>query len=98
MNLTGPINLIDSFNLMNLTHRINQFIGDNFVKKQPRWEKCRITCPEEKVEAELLVEWREEDGKLVANSISCNNPKLMDLKPADCQWSCWEAVEKGREN
>jgi hypothetical protein len=67
------------------------------VKKQSRWEKCRITCPEEKVEAELLVEWQEKDGNLVANSISCNNPKLMDLKPAECSWSCWEEVEKGKK-
>ncbi len=41
-----------------------------------------------------MVEWREEEGKLFANSISCNNPKLMDLKPVDCQWSCWEEIEK----
>jgi len=66
------------------------------VKNESRWEKCWITCPEEKVEAELLVEWREKEGKLVANSISCSNPKLMDLKPAECTWSCWEEVEKAK--
>jgi hypothetical protein len=64
------------------------------MNKKSKWEKCHITCPEEKVEAELLVEWQKKEGKLVANSISCNNPRLMDLKPADCQWSCWEEVEK----
>ena len=64
------------------------------MKQQSRWEKCRIKCPEEKVDAELLVEWREKDGQLVPNSISCNNTKLMDLKPADCQWTCWEEIEK----
>jgi hypothetical protein len=67
------------------------------MKQQSRWEKCRIKCPEEKVDAELLVEWRKKDGQLVPNSISCNNSKLMDLKPVDCQWSCWEEVEKGRK-
>jgi len=64
------------------------------MQQKSKWEKCRINCPEDKVEAELLVEWREEEGRLVPNSISCNNPKLMDLKPVDCQWSCWEEVEK----
>ena len=64
------------------------------MKKQSKWEKCRIKCPEEKIDAELLVEWREKDGQLVPNSISCNNTKLMDLKPADCQWTCWEEIEK----
>ena len=63
------------------------------MQQESKWEKCRITCPEDKVEAELLVEWREKEGKLVPNSISCNNPKLMDLKPIDCQWSCWEEIE-----
>ena len=63
------------------------------MQQESKWEKCRITCPEDKVEAELLVEWREKEGKLVPNSISCNNSKLMDLKPVDCQWSCWEEIE-----
>ena len=64
------------------------------MQQESKWEKCKITCPEDKVAAELLVEWRKQGGKLVANSVSCNNPKLMDLKPADCQWSCWEQIEK----
>jgi len=67
------------------------------VEKQSKWERCRITCPEEKVDAELLVEWREKEGQLVPNSISCNNPKLMGLKPVDCQWACWEEIEKGKK-
>lgn len=64
------------------------------MTEESKWEKCQITCPEDKVEAELLVEWRKKDGKLVANSVSCNNSKLMDMKPSDCEWSCWEEVEK----
>ncbi|MDJ0816894.1 MAG: hypothetical protein QNJ58_11855 [Desulfobacterales bacterium] len=67
------------------------------MTEETKWEKCQITCPEDKVEAELLVEWRKKDGKLVANSVSCNNSKLMDMKPADCEWSCWEEVEKNRK-
>ena len=67
------------------------------MTEESKWEKCQITCPEDKVEAELLVEWRKKDGKLVANSVSCNNSKLMELKPADCEWSCWEEVEKSRK-
>jgi hypothetical protein len=65
------------------------------VKGKSSWEKCRVTCPEEKIDTELLLEWREEGGKKVLKSISCKNPKLMDLKPEDCQWPCWEAIEKG---
>ena len=64
------------------------------MPQESKWEKCHITCPEDKVEAELLVEWRRKEGKLTATSISCNNSKLMDLKPVDCQWSCWEEIEK----
>jgi hypothetical protein len=43
---------------------------------------------------ELLLEWREEGDKKTLNSVSCKNPKLMNLKPEDCQWSCWEEIEK----
>ena len=64
------------------------------MKQKSRWEKCRMKCPEENVETDLLLEWHEEDGKKVLNSVSCGNPKLMDLKPQDCQWSCWEIIEK----
>ena len=67
------------------------------MTEESKWEKCQITCPEDKVEAELLVEWRKKDGKLVANSVSCNNSKLMDMKPANCEWSCWEEVEKNKK-
>jgi hypothetical protein len=63
------------------------------MEQESKWERCWITCPEDNTEAELLVEWREEDGKLTANSISCNNSKLLDLKPVDCNWSCWEEID-----
>lgn len=64
------------------------------MKHKSRWEMCRVTCPEENVDTELLLEWHEEDGKKVLNSISCKNQKLMDLRPEDCSWSCWEEIEK----
>ena len=63
------------------------------MQENSKWEKCWITCPEDNVEAELLVEWRNEDGELTVNSISCSNSKLMDLKPVDCTWSCWEEID-----
>ena len=63
------------------------------MKQKSRWEKCRMKCPEENIETDLILEWHEEGGKKVLNSVSCGNTKLMDLKPADCQWSCWEKVE-----
>ena len=64
------------------------------MEKKSGVEKCMVICPEDKIDANLLLEWREEDGKRVLNSISCDNPKLMDLKPQDCNWSCWEEIEK----
>ena len=64
------------------------------MQENSKLEKCWITCTEDNVEAELLVEWQKnEDGKLTVNSISCNNSKLMGLKPVDCTWSCWEDIE-----
>ena len=64
------------------------------MKQKSRLEKCRVNCPEDKIDTELLLEWHEEGGKKLLNSIRCANPKLMDLKPEDCQWSCWEEIEK----
>ena len=64
------------------------------MKQKSNWEKCQIKCPEEEIETALLLEWREENGKKVLNSVSCKNPKLMDFKPEDCQWSCWKELEK----
>jgi hypothetical protein len=64
------------------------------VKQKSMLEKCRVNCPEDNVDTELLLEWQEKDGKKLLNSIRCDNPKLMDLNPEDCQWSCWEEIEK----
>ena len=62
------------------------------MAKKTGWEQRKIKCPEEKREADLLIEWRREKGKKVINSISCDNPRLSDLDNWDCQWSCWEAL------
>ena len=67
------------------------------MKQKSRWEKCQIQCPEEDIDTELLLEWQEENGKKVLKSVSCKNTKLMDLKPEDCQWSCWEELEQRKE-
>ena len=64
------------------------------MTQKSRWEKCRMKCPEEGIETDLLLEWHEKGGKKVLNSVSCGNSKLMDLEPRDCQWSCWEVFEK----
>jgi hypothetical protein len=55
-----------------------------------------MICPEEKGEADLLIEWQSEDGSEVLNSISCSNPKLKDLSGEDCEWSCWGKISKGK--
>ena len=67
------------------------------MTQNSRWEKCRVKCPEEGIETDLILEWHEEGGKKVLNSVRCGNSKLMDLKPADCQWSCWEEIENKKE-
>jgi hypothetical protein len=64
------------------------------MERKSGMEKCMVVCPEDKIDAELLLEWREKDGKKVLKGVSCNNPKLMDLKPQDCNWACWEEIEK----
>ena len=65
------------------------------MKQKSRWEKCQIKCPEDKIETELLLEWREKKGKKILTSVSYKNPKLVDLKPADSHWSCSQEFEKG---
>ena len=68
------------------------------MKQKSRWEKCRVICPEERIDTDLFLEWQENKGKRVLNSVSCRNPRLMDLKPEDCHWACWEVVEKKAYN
>lgn len=68
------------------------------MKEKSRWEKCRVKCPEDHVESDLLLEWHEEKGKKILTGVNCSNPKLMDLKPEDCQWSCWDAIENQKQN
>ena len=59
-----------------------------------RWEKCRISCPEQEGEAEIFLEWHRKEGKDVLYSTSCKNLKLLDLSGSDCEWTCWDVIEK----
>jgi hypothetical protein len=59
-----------------------------------RRESRKFRCPDEDRDAQLLIEWREEDGKEVIASVHCDNPRLSDLDNWDCRWTCMEALEK----
>ena len=59
-----------------------------------KWKREQITCPEGRGQAELLAEWRVEGEEAALTGMSCQNPQLRDLSGEDCQWSCWERVEK----
>ena len=59
-----------------------------------RWETRRVECPEEGRTAELLIEWREENGQAVVHSVTCDNPKLAGLDNWDCCWSCWKKLDQ----
>lgn len=61
------------------------------VKKSSR-ETRQVKCPEEDRMASLLLEWHDEKGKQVLNSVVCDNPRLRDLDNWECEWSCWEKV------
>jgi hypothetical protein len=57
--------------------------------------ECRqIRCPEEDRTADLMIEWREENGKEVLNSVHCDNPRLADLDNWDCRWTCMETLKE----
>ena len=58
------------------------------MKKTSHWSLRQMQCPERKVKAELLLEWRTEKGRKVLHSISCDNPELLHYSGADCQWAC----------
>ena len=62
--------------------------------KKLKWEKCHVKCPEQKGEADLLLEWSMETGTKILIGASCNNPKLLDLSGEDCEWSCWDEVSR----
>ncbi|MFC2173076.1 hypothetical protein ACFLU6_10660 [Acidobacteriota bacterium] len=62
------------------------------MAKKSRWEKHQIQCQEENRLANLLIEWCEENGGEVLNSVSCDNPKLAGLDNWECKWSCWKQI------
>ncbi|MHC4105190.1 MAG: hypothetical protein ACYSR9_09630 [Planctomycetota bacterium] len=55
-----------------------------------------IKCPERNDKAELLSEWRTENGQEILNGIHCNNAQLRDLSGTDCQWSCWKQISRAK--
>jgi len=67
------------------------------MAEKRRWERRRITCREARRETNLLIEWRDRDGREVLSGMSCDNPLLQGLDNRDCKWSCWEEIsgEKG---
>ena len=58
-----------------------------------KWERRQFECLEEDRIADLLLEWRKENGKTVLDGIFCDNPRFRDLDNWDCEWSCWEELE-----
>ena len=67
------------------------------MDRKSRWEERQMVCPEEKRQAKLLVEWRQEEGNPVIHSIQCDNPRLSALDNWDCQWSCWGEILRQEE-
>jgi hypothetical protein len=63
------------------------------MKDKIRRECRKIRCPEEDRTADLLIEWREQDGGEVIASVRCDNPRLRDLDNWDCRWTCMEALQ-----
>ena len=64
------------------------------MMQETRWIKYKMECPEGMGTADLFSEWRVKKNGDVLNGICCDNLELKDLSGSDCQWSCWEEVEK----
>ncbi len=62
------------------------------MKETSKWSIREMECPEVKCKTELLIEWKVEKGKKVLNSISCDNPRLLDYSGEDCHWLCLEKI------
>lgn len=59
-----------------------------------RRESRKFRCPDEDRIADLMIEWREKDGREVIASVHCDNPRLRDLDNWDCRWTCLDALEE----
>jgi hypothetical protein len=57
-----------------------------------RWETRQFRCPEQEMVANLLIQWRETEGKPALNGVSCDNPRLKDLDNWECGWACWQQI------
>jgi hypothetical protein len=64
------------------------------MRFKPRWETRQCQCPESGRPAELQVEWQPDKGRYVVHAVHCDHPLLHGIEGWDCQWSCWEAIEK----
>ena len=62
------------------------------MSEKSTWSTRHMRCPEEKGEAELLIEWKVQKGKKVLQSISCAHPQLMAYGGVDCEWLCLKRV------
>ena len=62
------------------------------MREKSKWAIREMKCPEEKGEAELLVEWKVQKGKKVLHSISCSHPRLTDYSGVDCEWLCLKRI------
>lgn len=66
------------------------------MEKKSNWVIRHIKCPEDKGKAALLIEWKVERGRKVLNSLSCDNPRLMNYSDEDCHWLCLEKISRGK--
>jgi hypothetical protein len=56
------------------------------------WEVRQRRCADAECVANLLLEWRDLQGRSVLTGVSCDNPRLRDLDNWDCSGSCWEEI------
>jgi hypothetical protein len=60
--------------------------------EKSRWVLRRMSCPEERGESRVLLEWQVEKGKKVLKSVTCTHPELVHYSGRDCQWRCLESL------
>jgi hypothetical protein len=72
--------------------KVNLFKEGPTMEEKSRWGLRHMKCPEEKGKAQLLLEWKVQKGKKVLQSVSCDNPQLIDYSGTDCQWLCLKKI------
>jgi hypothetical protein len=58
-----------------------------------RWQTQQVQCPEQKVQANLLIQWQDTGTESILRGVSCDHPRLRDLDNWECCWSCLEQIE-----